>query len=46
MFGAPTVVLVKKERKRMSDNNIVVAVYNAHTEAEQAVKELQSPGSI
>ncbi len=28
----------------MSDNNIVVAVYDAHTQAEQAVKELQSAG--
>lgn len=28
----------------MSDNNIVVAVYDAHTEAEQAVKELQKSG--
>jgi hypothetical protein len=28
----------------MSVNNIVIAVYNAHTGAEQAVKELQSAG--
>ena len=28
----------------MSDNNIVVAVYDAHTGAEQAVKELQRSG--
>jgi hypothetical protein len=28
----------------MSDNNIVVAVYDAHTDAEQAVKELQMSG--
>ena len=28
----------------MSDNNIVVAVYDLHTQAEQAVKELQSSG--
>src|SRR5580658_7987027 len=28
----------------MSDNNIVVAVYEAHTGAEQAVKELQNFG--
>jgi uncharacterized membrane protein len=28
----------------MSDNNIVVAVYDAHTGAEQAVKELQKSG--
>jgi len=28
----------------MSDNNMVVAVYNLHTEAEQAVKELQQAG--
>lgn len=28
----------------MSDNNIVVAVYDAHTGAEQAVKELQGSG--
>ena len=28
----------------MSDNNIVVAVYAAHTEAEQGVKELQKSG--
>jgi hypothetical protein len=28
----------------MPDNNIVVAVYAAHTEAEEAVKELQSAG--
>jgi hypothetical protein len=28
----------------MSDNNIVVAVYDAHTQAELAVKELQSSG--
>lgn len=28
----------------MSDNNIVVAVYDAHTQAEQAVKELQTCG--
>src|SRR5580658_1091402 len=27
-----------------ANNNIVVAVYNAHTEAEQAVKELQKSG--
>jgi hypothetical protein len=28
----------------MSDNNIVAAVYNLHTEAEQGVKELQKAG--
>ena len=28
----------------MSDNNIVVAVYAAHTEAEQGVRELQTSG--
>jgi len=28
----------------MSDHNIVVAVYDAHTQAEQAVKELESAG--
>lgn len=28
----------------MPDNNIVVAVYDAHTEAEQSVKELQKAG--
>jgi uncharacterized membrane protein len=28
----------------MSDNNIVVAVYEAHTEAEHSVKELQKAG--
>ena len=28
----------------MSDNNIIVAVYDAHTQAEQAVKQLQSCG--
>jgi len=28
----------------MSDNNIVVAVYSAHAEAEQAVKDLQKSG--
>jgi hypothetical protein len=28
----------------MSDNNIVVAVYDAHTQAEQGVKELQTAG--
>src|SRR5271170_966242 len=28
----------------MSDNNIVVAVYDAHTTAEQGVKELQKAG--
>jgi len=28
----------------MSDNNIVVAVYDAHTKAELAVKELQTSG--
>jgi hypothetical protein len=28
----------------MPDNNIVIAVYEAHTEAEQAVKDLQASG--
>ncbi len=28
----------------MADNNIVVAVYDAHQGAEKAVKELQSSG--
>jgi len=28
----------------MSDNNIVVAVYDAHTDAEQGIKELQKAG--
>jgi hypothetical protein len=28
----------------MSDSNVVVAVYNAHTEAEKAIKELQEVG--
>jgi hypothetical protein len=28
----------------MSDNNMVVAIYNAHTEAEQGVMELQKAG--
>jgi hypothetical protein len=28
----------------MSDNNVLVAVYNAHSQAEQAVKDLQKSG--
>jgi uncharacterized membrane protein len=32
------------KRKTMSDHNIVVAVYDAHPQAEQAVKELKGAG--
>jgi hypothetical protein len=34
----------EKETKPMSDNDILVAVYQTHTQAENAVKELQKSG--
>ena len=34
----------RKEKSVMSENNIVVAVYAAHADAEQGVKALQKSG--
>ncbi len=37
-------LLVKKRRKKMSEQNSVVAIFASHTGAEEAVKELQRGG--
>jgi hypothetical protein len=36
--------LKRKERKSMSEKNSVVAIYATHSQAEEAVKELQRSG--
>jgi Heat induced stress protein YflT domain len=35
---------LKNRRKRMSDTNAVIAIYDSHSAADNAVKELQKSG--